>query len=109
MVGSERVGASPFTTGTTAFPARSSAPAHGRSGDEQVTILEGRILAKVAGVQSEPGSMDVGFIPDHSSHRVVNIGDGHLEIPCIHAAAEVTRAFTDTGEAVPHLPQRDKV
>lgn len=101
--------APPFIAGTKAFPAGSSVLMHGRNGSEQVTILEGRIMAESAGLQSEPGSMGASFVPARLPHRVVNTGECRLKILWVHAAAEVTRTFTDTGETVPHLPRRDKV
>jgi quercetin dioxygenase-like cupin family protein len=103
MVGRERVDDPPFTTGTTVFPAGMKAPMHSHNCDEQVTVLEGRAMAEVAGVQTELGPMDTSFIPKD------NIGDGPLKILWIYAAAEVTRTFTDTGETVPHLSSGDKV
>ncbi len=109
MIGSERVKAPPFTTGMTVFPAGSAAPMHSHNCDEQVTILAGRAMAEVAGVQSELGPMDTSFIPAHMPHRFENIGDGPLKILWIYAAAEVTRTFTETGETVPHLSPGDKV
>lgn len=82
---------------------------HSHNCDEQVTILEGRAMAEVDGAQSELGPMDTSFIPAGIPHRFVNIGDGALKILWIYAAAQVTRAFTETGETVPHLSQGDKV
>lgn len=109
MIGRERVTDPPFTTGTTVFPAGAKAPMHSHNCDEQVTVLEGRAMAEVAGVRSELGPMDTSFIPAGMPHRFVNIGDGPLKILWIYAAAEVTRTFTETGETVPHLSTGDKV
>jgi len=109
MIGRARVDDPPFTTGTTIFPAGAAAPMHSHNCDEQVTILEGRAMAEVGGVQSELGAMDTSFIPADMPHRFVNIGDGPLKILWIYAAAEVTRTFTETGETVPHLSHGDKV
>ena len=109
MIGKNRVDDPPFTTGTTVFPAGAAAPMHSHNCDEQVTILEGRAMAEVAGVRSELGPMDTSFIPAEMPHRFVNTGDGPLKILWIYAAAEVTRTFTETGETVPHLSSGDKV
>ena len=109
MIGRGRVDAPPFTTGTTIFPQGAKAPMHSHNCDEQVTVLDGRAMAEVAGVQSELGPMDTSFIPKDMPHRFLNIGDGPLKILWIYAAAEVTRNFTETGETVPHLSAGDKV
>ncbi|MYH59197.1 MAG: hypothetical protein F4145_14670 [Boseongicola sp. SB0675_bin_26] len=98
MVGGEHVDAPPSTAGTITFPAGSAAPMHGYNCDEQVTILEGRILAEDAGIQSESGPMDTSFILVWLPHRFVDIVDGDLKILRVHAAAEVTRTFTNSGE-----------
>lgn len=109
MIGRGCVENPPFTTGTTVFPAGMAAPMHSHNCDEQVTILEGRAIAEVAGVQTSLGPMDTSFIPANMPHRFVNIGEGPLKILWIYAAADVTRTFTETGETVPHLSGGDKV
>lgn len=109
MIGREHVDNPPFTTGTTVFPAGMKAPMHSHNCDEQVTVLEGRAIAEVAGKQTELGPMDTSFIPKDMPHRFLNIGDGPLKILWIYAAADVTRTFTETGETVPHLSAGDKV
>ncbi|MEP6017716.1 MAG: cupin domain-containing protein [Paracoccaceae bacterium] len=109
MIGRDHVDNPPFTTGTTVFPAGMKAPMHSHNCDEQVTVLEGRAMAEVAGKKTELGPMDTSFIPKDMPHRFLNIGDGPLKILWIYAAAVVTRTFTETGETVPHLSAGDKV
>ncbi|MEP3638091.1 MAG: cupin domain-containing protein [Paracoccaceae bacterium] len=109
MIGREHIDNPPFTTGTTVFPAGMKAPMHSHNCDEQVTVLEGRAMAEVAGEKTELGPMDTSFIPTDMPHRFLNIGDGPLKILWIYAAADVTRTFTETGETVPHLSSGDKV
>lgn len=109
MVGGERVDAPPFATVAIAIPAGSAPPMHGHNWDEQVTILEGRAVTEVAGVQPETGPSDTSTFPHWMPRRFVSIGDGHLKILWIYAEAAVARTFMDAGETAPHLSQEDKV
>lgn len=98
-----------FTSGTTVFPAGSSAPMHSHNCSEQVTILEGRATCIVDGTSTELGPYDTTYIPAEMPHRFVNSGDGDLKILWIYAARDVTRTFTETGETVAHLAAGDQV
>jgi len=98
-----------FTSGTTVFPAGSSAPMHSHNCSEQVTILEGRATCIVDGRSTELGRYDTTYIPAEMPHRFVNSGDGDLRILWIYAARDVTRTFTETGETVAHLTAGDQV
>ena len=109
VVGKENAADTPFTTGTTVFPAGSSAPMHSHNCAEQVTILEGCARAEVDGKSFELGPMDTSFIPANVPHRFLNTGDKPLKILWIYGAREVTRTFTETGETVPHLSSGDQV
>ncbi|MEM6634646.1 MAG: cupin domain-containing protein [Pseudomonadota bacterium] len=109
MVGQAKVSETPFTSGTTIFPAGASAPMHSHNCAEQVTVLAGLAVAEVDGVRTELGPMDTSFIPAEVPHRFANAGDGPLTILWIYGATDVTRTFTDTGETVPHLSLADKV
>jgi quercetin dioxygenase-like cupin family protein len=109
VVGRGKAPDTPFTTGTTVFPAGAAAPMHSHNCAEQVTVLEGRAEAIVDGERRELGRYDTSYIPANIPHRFLNIGDGPLTILWIYGASEVTRTFTETGETVPHMSAGDKI
>jgi len=109
MVGKGNAQDTPFTTGTTKFPAGCAAPLHSHNCAEQVTILEGRAEAKIGDAVSHLGAMDTTFVPANIPHYFKNIGDGPLTILWIYGARDVTRTFTETGETVAHMSPRDQV
>lgn len=109
MVGKRIAETTPFTTGTTAFPAGSAAPLHSHNCAEQVTILEGEAEALIGGELMQLGPMDTTFVPADVPHYFRNTGAGRLVILWIYGARDVTRTFTETGETVPHMSSRDQV
>lgn len=109
IVGKGNADDTPFTTGTTRFPAGSAAPLHSHNCPEQVTILEGKAEAKIGDTISHLGAMDTTFVPADLPHYFKNIGDGPLTILWIYGARDVTRTFTETGETVAHMSPRDQV
>jgi hypothetical protein len=52
---------------------------------------------------------DTTLVPADKAHRFINVGTSHLTILWIYTSAEVTRTFTETGETVAHLSERDRV
>lgn len=109
MVGKGNAETTPFTTGTTIFPAGAAAPMHSHNCAEQVTILEGRAEAMIGGEVVHLGAMDTTFVPADVPHYFRNAGEGRLVILWIYGARDVTRTFTETGETVPHMSPRDQV
>lgn len=109
MVGKGNAAETPFTTGTTVFPAGCAAPLHSHNCPEQVTILSGQAEAMIGGDVQNLGAMDTTFVPANVPHYFRNSGDGPLTILWIYGAREVTRTFTETGETVPHMSPRDQV
>ena len=109
MVGKGNATATPFTTGTTRFPAGCSAPLHSHNCPEQVTILEGHAEAKIGDTIAILGAMDTTFVPADVPHYFKNIGDGPLTILWVYGARDVTRTFVETGETVAHMSPRDQV
>ncbi len=109
MVGVDNAPSTPFTTGTTVFPAGAGAPMHSHNCAEQVTILEGEAEVHVDGEVSRLGAFDTSFIPANLPHRFINVGTGPLTILWIYAERQVTRTFTETGETVPHMSGGDQV
>jgi len=109
MVGKGNADGTPFTTGTTVFPAGCGAPLHSHNCAEQVTILEGSAEAMVDGKLHQLGPMDTSFVPANAPHYFRNTGAARLVILWIYGARDVTRTFTETGETVPHMSPRDQV
>jgi len=105
----KEIGSKQMTTGLTRFPPGAKVPLHSHNCDEQVTILEGEAEAEIEGQRHRLGAFDTTLVPANKPHRFVNVGASRLTILWIYAATEVTRTFTETGETVAHLGERDLV
>ena len=109
IVGKATAKTTPFTSGTTVFPAGCAAPLHSHNCVELVTVLEGEAEAMIGGELVKLGPMDSTFVPADIPHYFRNTGAGRLMIFWIYGARDVTRTFTETGETVPHMSPRDQV
>src|ERR1044071_10315726 len=103
----KEIGSKHLTTGITRFPVGAKVPMHSHNCDEQVTILEGDAEAEIESERHRLKPYDTTLVPANQPHRFVNVGTTPLAILWIYTAAEVTRTFIETGEAVGRLSERD--
>lgn len=107
LVGRENCGAERFTSGLTRFPVGKKVPMHSHNCDEQVTLLDGEADVETGGERVALKPYDSTYIPKDEPHRFINTGDGPMTIMWIYGTDRVTRTFTETGETVEHLSNKD--
>jgi quercetin dioxygenase-like cupin family protein len=105
----KEIGARQMRSGVTRIRVGGVVPAHSHNCEEQVTLLEGEMKVETDGNEYLLRPYDSTFISAGVSHRFTNMGKSPVLLFFVYGAADATRTFTDTGETVDHVSERDTV
>ena len=103
------IGATSITNGMTQFEPGRGIPMHAHNVDESVIVIEGEGTFESEGQTQVLKPFEATFVPMGVPHRFVNNGQSQLTILWCYPSAHVSRTFTESGETVEYLSERDRV
>jgi quercetin dioxygenase-like cupin family protein len=96
----KQLGARAFHTGISELPVGVPVPRHSHNAEEQVTVLEGKVMIKLADREQVCKRFDSTFISANVEHELVNVGEETAYVLVVYGSPDVNRTFAGSGETV---------
>jgi quercetin dioxygenase-like cupin family protein len=100
LIASKQLGAKAIHTGISELPVGVPVPRHSHNAEEQVTVLQGKVLIKLDDQEQICERFDSTFISANVEHELVNVGNETAYVFVVYGSPVVSRTFAGTGKTV---------